>query len=248
MSLRGLLRHHIWDHPIHWHALLLRLAVGGALLAGIIALGVLWGEHIPQVEAFIARIGPWGPILFILLFILLMPLFVPNAGFAMAAGTLFGLWWGTVYIIIAGLAAELILFSTGRRFFRAPVERWLTKHSKLIAIRRALMRKPIRLMILLRLSPLPFTPICYMMSTTRVSYRDYLIGFIGYIPGNFVTVYFGFVAKHLAKAAGHADDLSTPKLVIAVVGLIATVVLVTWISHTAKRAIDRVEAEEEGHP
>jgi len=232
----------IWEHPIHWRAVMIRLGIGAAILVPICVLGYIWGQHIPQVEAFIADLGIWGPIIFMLLFIALMPLFVPNAGFAIAAGALFGLWWGTVYIVVAGLISELMIFSMGHKLLRARIEGWLVRYPKLAAVRRALTEKPIRLMILLRLSPLPFTPICYMMSTTRVSYKDYLIGFVGYVPGNFVTVYFGFVAKHVAKAAGGADDISRGKLILAIVGLAASIVLITYVSRIAKRAIERVES------
>ena len=44
----------------------------------------------------------------------------------------------------------------------------------------------------------------------------------------------------MAKAAAHVDDLSPPKLAIAVLGLIATIVLVAYISKAAKKAIDEV--------
>jgi len=231
-------RHTLWAHRIHWRVTIVRLIIGTIALAAVIALGWLWGQHIPAIEAFIARLGIWGPTIFIVLFIATMPFFVPNAPFAMAAGALFGLVWGTVYIVVAGLIAELIIFSGGHRLLRGSVERSLKKHPKLLALRGALTEKPVRFMVLLRLSPIPFTPICYMLSTTRVSYRDYIIGYLGYVPGNFVTVYFGFVAKHVAKAAGGADDLSTPKIIIAVVTLIATAILVTYISHAAKKALD----------
>lgn len=235
--IRGL-RKKLWDHPVHWRVTLVRMGVGALALAAIVALGWEWGDHIPEVEAFIARLGIWAPIIFIVLFIVTMPFFIPNAPFAMAAGALFGLLWGTVYIVIAGLVAELIIFSSGHRFLRGRVERVLAKHPKLMALRGALTERPKRFMILLRLSPIPFTPICYMLSTTRVSYRDYIIGYAGYIPGNFVTVYFGFVAKHVAKVAGGAEDLSPLKIVIAVVTLIATAILVTYVSHAAKRALE----------
>jgi uncharacterized membrane protein YdjX (TVP38/TMEM64 family) len=162
-------RRRLWDHPLHWGATLLRLGIGAAALALIIVLGLLWGEHIPQVEAFIDSLGAWGPAIFMLIFVATMPFFVPNAPFAIAAGALFGLFWGTVYIVVAGLIAELIIFSSGHRLLRGHVERWLARHPKLLALRGALTAKPIRFMILLRLSPIPFAPICYMLSTTRVS-------------------------------------------------------------------------------
>lgn len=217
----------------------MRLGLGTAGLALVVALGILWGEHIPEVEAFIKGLGIYGPLIFMALFIVAMPFFIPNAPFAMAAGALFGLWWGTLYIVLAGLIAELMIFSGGHRLLRGRVEAALKKHEKLFALRSALTEKPVRFMILLRLSPIPFTPICYMLSTTRVSYRDYIVGFLGYIPGNFITVYFGFVARHVAKAAGGADDLSRGKLLIAVVTLAATAMLATYVSHAAKKALEK---------
>ena len=234
-------RQRVWEHPVHWRVFALRLSIGAVALALMIVLGWFWGQHIPAVESFIAGLGIWGPVIFITLFVITMPFFVPNAPFAMAAGALFGLLWGTVYIVIAGLVAELIIFTGGHRLLRGHVERVLSKHPKLLALRGALTEQPIRFMVLLRLSPIPFTPICYLLSTTRVSYRNYIIGYVGYIPGNFVTVYFGFVAKHVAKMAGGADDLSTTKIIIAIVTLIATAILVTYISHAAKKALDSTQ-------
>jgi uncharacterized membrane protein YdjX (TVP38/TMEM64 family) len=233
--------HRLWNHPIHWRALLIRLWITSAVLAAIVFLGYYWGQHIPAVEAFISGLGIWGPIIFILLFVALMPFFVPNAGFAIVAGALFGLWWGSVIIIIAGLISELSIFTAGHRFLRGHVENVLCKHTKLLAIRSALTKKPIRLMILMRLSPLPFTPICYMLSTTRISYRDYIIGYLGYIPGNVVTVYFGVVAKHMAKIAGGAESISVQKMVLALAALLASIALITYVSHISRKAIDEVE-------
>lgn len=228
----------LWDHPVHWQVTMLHLAIFAAVLAALIALGYFWGEYVPQLEMFIGSLGIWGPVIFIVLFIITMPFFVPNAPFALAAGALFGLWWGTAYIVVAGLVAELAIFTVGHKFLRGRVERWLAKHPRFLALRSVLTEKPIRFMVLLRLSPIPFTPICYMLSTTRVSYRDYIIGYMGYIPGNFLTVYFGFVAKHVVKAAGGADDVSTWKIVLAVVTLVATVILVSYVSHAARRALN----------
>lgn len=240
-SMKPNLFHRLWNHPIHWRALLIRLGITLAVLTVIIFLGYYWGQHIPAVESFISGLGIWGPVIFILLFVALMPLFVPNAGFAIVAGALFGLWWGSVIIIVAGLISELSIFAAGHRFLRGHVERVLSRHEKLLAIRSELTKKPIRLMILMRLSPLPFTPICYMLSTTRISYRDYIIGYLGYIPGNVVTVYFGVVAKHMAKMAGGAEQVSIEKIVLGIVALVASIALITYVSHISRKAIDQVE-------
>lgn len=236
----------VWNHPVHWRVAITKLIIGVIVLTGLVLLGRLWGQHIPGVERFISGLGLWGPIIFTLLFIALMPFFVPNASFALIAGALFGLWWGTLIVVIAGLISELILFSLGHRVLRERVNNTLGQYPKLLAIRKAVTKKPIKLMILLRLSPIPFTPICYLLSTTKISYRKYIMGYIGFIPGNFVTVYFGFVAKHVAKMAGKSDNISSPELAIAIIGLVACVLLITYISHAAKQAIAEVQAEESG--
>ena len=236
----------IWNHPIHWRVAITRLVIFAIVLAGLIMLGRLWGDHIPQVERFIAGLGLWGPVIFTLLFIALMPFFVPNASFALIAGALFGLWWGTVIVVIAGLISELVLFSLGHKVLRDRVNYTLKQYPKLLAIKKALIKKPIKLMILLRLSPIPFTPICYLLSTTKITYRKYIMGYIGFIPGNFVTVYFGFVAKHVAKMAGKSDNISPAELAIAIIGLVACIILITYISHAAKQAIAEEQAEESG--
>jgi small-conductance mechanosensitive channel len=49
------------------------------------------------------------------------------------------------------------------------------------------------------------------------------------------------VAKHVAKLAGGAEDVSMTKIIIAVVTLIATAILVTYISHAAKKALDATQ-------
>ncbi len=233
----------IWNHPVHWRVAITKLIIGAITLTGLVLLGRLWGQHIPEVEHFISGLGLWGPIIFTLLFIALMPFFVPNASFALIAGALFGLWWGTLIVVIAGLISELVLFSLGHKVLRERVNNTLQQYPKLLAIRKAITKKPIKLMILLRLSPIPFTPICYLLSTTRISYRKYIMGYVGFIPGNFVTVYFGFVAKHVVKMAGKSDNISPPELAIAIIGLIACIILITYTSHAAKQAIAEVEAK-----
>jgi uncharacterized membrane protein YdjX (TVP38/TMEM64 family) len=237
----------VWNHPVHWRMAIIKLIIGAIVLTGLVLLGKLWGQHIPEVERYISGLGLWGPVIFTILFIALMPFFVPNASFALIAGALFGLWWGTVIVVIAGLISELVLFSLGHKVLRARVDYTLKQYPKLLAIRKALIKKPIKLMILLRLSPIPFTPICYLLSTTRISYRKYILGYVGFIPGNFVTVYFGFVAKHVAKMAGKSDNISPPELAIAIIGLVACILLITYISHAAKQAIAEVQAEESGN-
>ena len=74
-----------------------RLVLLAVLLAGI-ACAVIWRGYltVPQIQAFVTRMGPWGPVVFVLLYAVGPAFLVPGLPFDLAAGILFGPVWGTV--------------------------------------------------------------------------------------------------------------------------------------------------------
>lgn len=62
----------------------------------------------------------------------------------------------------------------------------------LSAVNTAIERNGVKVMILLRLSPLvPFSGFNFIAGLTKVSLRDYLLGTVGIIPGTLAFVYIG---------------------------------------------------------
>lgn len=76
------------------------------------------------------RLGPWGPVAIVLGLagaVILSP--IPSAPIALAAGALYGAFWGTAYVVAGAELGALAAFLIARRFGYAPVRRvpWIAR-------------------------------------------------------------------------------------------------------------------------
>lgn len=82
---------------------------------------------------------------------------------------------------------------------------------------------------------------------TAVHFRDYALGCLGFIPGTVAYVFIGTTASSLVgdDDAEEDDDGSSVqvRLIVIIVGAIATVIAVVLISIYAKRALNKVLEE-----
>jgi hypothetical protein len=58
----------------------------------------------------------------------------------------------------------------------------------------------------------------------------------------FVEVYFGYVAKHVAKVSGKTSEHSTLHTTLTIAGLVACVAVLVYTVRLARRAIREAEA------
>src|SRR5215470_13094253 len=74
-----------------------RLILLAVLLTGITC-AFIWRHYltVPQIQSLVARMGPWGPVVYVLLYSVGPAFLVPGLPFDLAAGILFGPVWGTV--------------------------------------------------------------------------------------------------------------------------------------------------------
>ena len=186
-----------------------------------------------------SMLGPWGPVLFIGLYIVASMTMAPAFILTFAAGAVWGLWRGSLFVYIgAVLGASAVYFVAGR-LVRSRVIQWLDRDSRVAAVRRAVAEQGVWIMFLLRLSPLvPFVQLNYALVLSGVRYRDYVLATVGMWPTILVYVYYGKVVGDVAKlAAGVAPDRGPEYYVLLVVGLIATVVATTMVTRAAKKAM-----------
>ena len=94
------------------------------------------------------------------------------------------------------------MFLVARTGLKSKIEKILEKHPKLQVIDAAMGQEGFRLMFLLRLSPVPYAILSYMLSVCRVRFWPYILATVGMLISNIPVVYYGFVAKHLMKYAG----------------------------------------------
>jgi uncharacterized membrane protein YdjX (TVP38/TMEM64 family) len=186
--------------------------------------------------------GVWAPIGFILIYNIATILLIPGSILTLGSGVLFGVVWGSIYVFIAATLGATFAFLIGRYFARDWVNGKVAKMPKFQTIDQAIAREGLKIVFLLRLSPLfPFNLLNYALGITQVSLKDYVIGSLGMIPGTILYVYIGSLAGNIAML-GMPHDIDPQaqlwKWALQIVGFIATIGVTIYITKVAKAALD----------
>ncbi|CAM9546850.1 unnamed protein product [Discosporangium mesarthrocarpum] len=206
-----------------------------------------------------------GFIAFAAVYVFTTVCFIPGSLLTLGAGLVFGSALGTGLGVVVGSAAVLVgatigallAFLLGRYVLQEQAQSLFNKFKILNAVDRAIESQGLKLVLLLRLSPIvPFSAFNYVMGLTKVSFRDYALGCFGFIPGTVAYVFIGTSASSLlgdeegeGGDAGNDEGNATVQLVVIIVGVIATIIAVVLISIYAKKALNKAleeaKAEEE---
>lgn len=190
----------------------------------------------------LAELGPWAPFIFILLYIAaaLTP-FAPAFFLTVAAGALFGVWRGTVFVFIGASLGASAAYAVSVRLTRLSFLSWLDRDPRVIIVRQAVAGEGAWVQFLLRLSPLvPYNLLNFALGLSHVRYRDFLIALVGMLPAIVMYAYYGKVVGDVAAlAAGVAPPRGVEYYALLTVGLITTVLATTLITRAARRAIER---------
>src|ERR1700739_77609 len=175
----------------------------------LLVIGRALGGYVPRFSAYVNGLGPWGPIAFIVGYIVAAVCFVPVSLLTLAAGAIFGLVLGLAYVMVGAVISASLSFCISRYLARGAVERRLLDSPRFRAIDRAVGDQGLRVVLLLRLSPVfPFFVMNYALGLTRVRFMDYAIGLIGMVPATAFYVYYGTVAGDLAAVLSGAGVAS----------------------------------------
>lgn len=220
------------------------------VLAGVAVLvlaGRKAGALIPAFSGWVDGLGVWGPVAFVAGYALAVVAFVPGSLLTLAAGAIFGVVKGTAFVLIAATLGASAAFLVSRYLARGFVERRLEGNERFAAIDRAIGSEGRKIVFLLRLSPVfPFNLLNYALGLTRVRFADYLVASIGMLPGTLLYVYYGKVAGDVARLAGGAPvERGAAYYGVLGLGLLATIVVTTLVTRTARRALK--EATDDGH-
>ena len=224
--------------PQRRSVLLVRIALVVAAVAGLLLLGRQAGGYIPQFAQWVNGLGAWGPVVFIIGYALAAVAFVPGSLLTLAAGAIFGLVRGVIYVFIAAVLGSSAAFLVSRYLARAAIERRLANNTRFAAIDRAIGAQGRRIVFLLRLSPVfPFNLLNYGLGLTKVRFADYVAASVGMLPGTLLYVYYGKLAGDVAALAGGAAPEGAGYYAVWILGLSATIVVTTLVTRTARRAL-----------
>jgi uncharacterized membrane protein YdjX (TVP38/TMEM64 family) len=214
------------------------------LLAVIVAMIVVssrlgLGGRLAELKQWVASLGPWGPLAYVLLYIVGVVAAFPGSAMTVAAGPLFGSVRGVVYVSIASTTGASLCFLIARYFARDAVARWLAGKEKFQRLDRLSETHGALIVAIARLVPLfPFNLINYGFGLTRVRFWTYvLVSWVCMLPGTVVFVV-GADAVTTAVREGRV-----PWVLVGVVALVA--VLLTVIIGRARRRLAAEEAKGE---
>lgn len=219
-------------------------AVTALLLTALLAAVVLFPAAEDKLIYALERLrdmGWWGAALWGTLYIVTCTLMLPGSPLTVGAGYAFGLWIGTVVAMIGSTAGASAVFLISRTVARRWIERKIASRAWFGALDRAVKQQGFRIVFLLRFSPLfPFNVMNYVLALTAISFRQYLTGsFLGMLPGTFLFVYFGTMAKGLAEIVSGDWKGDSSHLVLLAGGLVVTLVGTVAVGVVAKRALAR---------
>jgi uncharacterized membrane protein YdjX (TVP38/TMEM64 family) len=219
-----------------------RIVVVVVGLAALVVLGRQAGHHIPQFAQWVNGLGVWGPLVFVFGYALATVAFVPGSLLTLAAGAIFGLTRGVIYVFIAALLGSSAAFLASRYLARRVIERRLAANPRFAAIDRAVGAQGRKIIFLLRLSPVfPFNLLNYALGLTQVRFADYVVASVGMLPGTLLYVYYGKLAGDVAALAGGAAPEKGPGYyAVLMLGLVATIIVTTLVTRTARRALREV--------
>jgi uncharacterized membrane protein YdjX (TVP38/TMEM64 family) len=181
-----------------------------------------------SVEGWIRSAGPWGPVLYVALFVMLEPFGVPGIVFVLPGGLVWD--WPTLFALTwcGAVGAGIVGFLFARTLGRDWVERRLSERAR--AYDAALAENGLRTVILIRLLFFIAPWAHWLLGLSRVGFRDFVIGtVIGLAPMMALFTWLG----------GNSVEWISERPVLAIAGLVAVVAV---ISFGARRFHASVEA------
>jgi uncharacterized membrane protein YdjX (TVP38/TMEM64 family) len=171
----------------------------GILVLLLVILSVLVWRELPTVwfdpewiDATLKGLGILAPLGYLVLRIVAILVTVfPNAPLDIAAGVMFGPFWGTVYSLLGSEAGAIACFVLARYLGRDAIVRLL--HRNITFSDRLAQRQMALLVFLARLEPIfSFALVSYGAGLTKMSLRAFALAtLLGMTPGTVLLNYYG---------------------------------------------------------
>jgi uncharacterized membrane protein YdjX (TVP38/TMEM64 family) len=211
---------------------ILRLILPAGLLVAVIILlrfaGA--GDKITALREWISALGSWGPLVFVLIYILAVVAALPGSAVTIAGAALFGSVGGIVLVSIASTIGASLAFLIARYLARDFVLSKLAGSDRFQKLERLTADNGAIIVAIARLVPLfPFNIVNYGFGLTAIRFRTYVFwSWLCMLPGTIL-----YVVGTDAVASGLASG-KIPWLLIGVC-LAAGIVLILLIRQAKKK-------------
>lgn len=215
------------------------------VLALLLVAAVAWAAvHREQIsletlDSWLASLGSWAPIGYVIIYALATVAFVPGVIFALIGGALFGPVWGSLWNLLGGTLGATLAFLVARYI----VGDWVAHKAG------GLLKRLIdgvdaegwRFVAFVRLVPLfPFNLSNYVLGLTRIPLHHYIIAtLVCMIPGAVAYTWLGYAGR--GALTGEAD---TVRYGLLALGLLAAIALLPRLIGRMRREFSWIEPNE----
>jgi len=183
---------------------------------------------VDKVRDVVENSGIYGPLIFILIYIVITITLLPGTPFTIASGVLFGTLQGGFLTVIGATIGATIAFLISRFFGEDFVERILkNRFKKVYELDEKIEKRAFLVMLFLRLIPIfPFNGLNFAMGLTKIKLKQYFFGtLIGIIPGTMI----------LANIGGASADISSSEFILSIVLFIMLMLLLPVYKYVQKK-------------
>jgi uncharacterized membrane protein YdjX (TVP38/TMEM64 family) len=195
---------------------------------------------VEETENVVRRWGALSIVVYPLLVMAATVLFLPGGLLSLGGGFFFGLWWGTLLVLIGNLLGAAISFWIGQRLGRRFVRERILCDDRWSALDRAISRRGPRIIFFSQLNPLfPTSLFNYLYGITKVGFWTCMKWVaLGRLPGVFLYCYFGTLGQ-LGVRILRGESVPGPMdYVLWGGGLLLTIVVAAVLGQTATKVIE----------
>ncbi|KAF9109683.1 hypothetical protein BGX27_007334 [Mortierella sp. AM989] len=194
-------------------------------------------DHIKDILRYIDGHKRIGAVLFILSYTVACMLFLPGSLFTVGAGFLFKPFPLALLVVLLGdIFAAILAFIFGRYVFYDWVKSMMSKHPKFNALDQVIKDDGWKIVVMLRLTPIPFNLITYFFSITSIQlFTVVWATCIGVLPGSCIGIWIGSLLKGLSGIDN--PELERKNLVILGMNIVLIVCCILTLSIFGKRSL-----------
>jgi uncharacterized membrane protein YdjX (TVP38/TMEM64 family) len=216
-------------HPRRWLIAVVVVLFAASAAAGV---WVFQGKISAQtVEAWVAGLGVWAPIGFVLLYGIATVALVPGGVFDLAGGALFGPVYGSLIDLAGATLGAALSFLVARYV----AQEWVQVRSgpRLQAVMRSVDADGWQFVAFVRLVPIfPYSVMNYLLGLTRIPFHHYMIATVIFmLPSTVVYTWIGHAGRE--AIAGDTDNLWYGLIAL---GLLATMIFLPRLYKRLRRS------------
>lgn len=213
----------------------------GILLISFMVLARIFnlGSRLGELREWILSLGTFGPLVYIVIYIVAVVFAIPGSVITVMGGVLFGSVIGVLSVSVASTIGASLAFLVSRHFARDAISRKFANNKKFLHLDQLTKEHGAIIVAITRLVPLfPFNLLNYGFGLTRVPFWTYVFwSWICMLPG---TILYVVGADAVATAI---SEKRVPWLLVVILVVIG--VIITVLVRQARKKLKKDEGQPE---